>query len=358
MVRWTRGRGWAGPWLAGALLTGVALAGCGGTPSVPAAVTTPDGSTAAPPSSTTGPQLSSRAPQSSSDPATNDPAANAPAPGTPSVVLVPVPRNLVDAGYRGRYRASGMVLQARGHGPHLCLGTILDSLPPKCGGPDIVGWSWTGLAHEDQIGTQWGSFTLVGRYDGTRFSLTEPATIPRPAGPGSTPFQDLTSPCPEPAGGWTPVHPATATDAALNAANDLAGKQKGFGMLWVDQHFPPGESPGPSTESPNPKAIPNDPARIILNITTTGDRAAMERAVRAVWGGNLCVSKALRTDAELRRVQEAVVATPGALQAGVNGFTGQVEVTVIRATVQQQAAFDARYGAGVVRLTGVLQPID
>jgi len=306
-------RGWA--WL---LLAGVVLGGCGQAASAPGAVTTPDASN-----------------------------------GTASP-----PRNLVDAGYGGRYRASGVVLQSREHGPQLCLGSIATSLPPQCGGPAIVGWSWTGLAHDDQRGTQWGSFTVVGRYDGTRFTLTQPATAPDPTGSGFPASQDLTSPCPEPAGGWTPVNPATATDAALNAANDLAQKQKGFGMLWVDQHFPPGESPGPSTESPNPKAIPNDPTRIVLNISTTGDQAAMERAVRAVWGGNLCVSEAIRTDAELRRVQEAVTATPGFLMAGANGFTGQVEVTVIRATVQQQSAFDARFGAGVVRLTGVLAPLD
>ena len=41
-----------------------------------------------------------------------------------------------------RYEADAMVLQAEGQPALLCLGTVLDSLPPQCGDVPIVGWNW------------------------------------------------------------------------------------------------------------------------------------------------------------------------------------------------------------------------
>ncbi len=39
-----------------------------------------------------------------------------------------------------RYEASAFVLENEKHGPQLCLGSVQDSLPPGCGGPDLPGW--------------------------------------------------------------------------------------------------------------------------------------------------------------------------------------------------------------------------
>jgi hypothetical protein len=270
----------------------------------------------------------------------------------------PAGANLVDEGYRGRFRGVGMVLESPEHGPELCLGAAAASLPPQCTGPTLPGWSWTELTPEDVAGTRWGSYVVVGHYDGTTFTLTEPA---KPAGGTSAapePAVDYRTPCPTPPGGWRAVNPTTATDAAFNAALTLAQRQSGYGLAWMDQNLPPGARPALPNSPPPAGEARNDSARIVLNLTTTGSPAAMERVIRTVWGGALCVSRAIRSDAELRHVQDALNHTPGLLMSGPNGMTGQVDLTVVRATVQQQHEFDARFGPGVVHLTGRLQPID
>jgi hypothetical protein len=137
-------------------------------------------------------------------------------------------------------------------------------------------------------GTRWGSYVLMGTWDGGRpllapeeFTLTEPAvaddgTVKRPA----SRFTAISTPCPQPAGGWRPVDPARATSSAFEAASRRAQAERGFGGLWTHQQ--------------NGKGNANDPRKFVLNVTTTGDVAAMERKLREIWGGSMCVSKAAR----------------------------------------------------------------
>lgn len=47
-----------------------------------------------------------------------------------------------------------------------------------------------------------------------------------------------------------------------------------------------------------------DPKRPLLNLRLTGDPAVHEPAIREVWGGALCLSRARHTAAELRALQE------------------------------------------------------
>ena len=118
--------------------------------------------------------------------------------------------------------------------------------------------------------------------------------------------------------------------------------------MWIDQNL----SPGVVSE------MDNDPARIILNVATTGDTTKLERTLRRVWGGALCVSTAGHTDAELATIQDAVGDTPGMLRSSRNALAGRVDLTLIRATRQLQAHFDATYGQGLVYLAGALAPLD
>lgn len=76
------------------------------------------------------------------------------------------------------YQVTATVLEDRKHGPQLC-GAVAESLPPQCGGPDIIGWDWETVPSESAAGTRWGDYTMVGTWDGERFTLVEPA---RPAG--------------------------------------------------------------------------------------------------------------------------------------------------------------------------------
>jgi hypothetical protein len=260
--------------------------------------------------------------------------------------------NLVPAAYDGRFRVFATVLEDAEHGPQLCAGIIATSYPPKCAGPDVIGWDWDAVEHTSVLGTKEGSYHLVGTFDGERFTLTQPAIsddgmIERPA----EPFTDLSSPCPAPAGGWTPSDPGRATHEAVEAATGRAKTVAGFGELWIDQQLSDAElAAAPWTA--------NDQQRIVLNISTTGDIDVMERTLREVWGGSLCVSRAVRADAELAPIQEAVVGEPGLLSVGTEHRTGRVVVEVHRATEERQRQLDAQYGEGVVRLTGKLIPID
>lgn len=76
------------------------------------------------------------------------------------------------------YQVTATVLEDGKHGPQLC-GAVAESLPPQCGGPDIIGWDWETVPSESAAGTRWGDYTMVGTWDGERFTLVEPA---RPAG--------------------------------------------------------------------------------------------------------------------------------------------------------------------------------
>jgi hypothetical protein len=85
-----------------------------------------------------------------------------------------------------RYSINATVLENRDHGPELCAGFILQSLPPICGGPVVVGWDWTKINGARAVGdVRWGEFHLVGTWDGSRFTPTEPpAASPLRGTPG------------------------------------------------------------------------------------------------------------------------------------------------------------------------------
>jgi hypothetical protein len=101
-----------------------------------------------------------------------------------------------------------------GDGAELCVGGIGESLPPSCGGPDIVGWDWADVeGEESQAGATWGYYEVFGTFDGTSFTLTRPpgAYDPHSSAPAT--------PLPEP----TPGDPANA-DAVARAVEDYTDR--------------------------------------------------------------------------------------------------------------------------------------
>lgn len=268
-------------------------------------------------------------------------------PGSAPASDQPAP-SLVPEGYDGRLRAFATVLESPEHGPQLCH-SVEESYPPQCGGPDIGGWDWSAVEHESASGTRWGGYVLVGSFDGETFTLTEPATVEDGSErPQSDPDQ-FETPCPEPAGGWQPVDPELATEVAFQEAAQVAQAADGFGGLWVDQRMADSE---PTEEDAN------DPRSFVMNVTTTADAVALHNAIREVWGGSLCVSRAVRDEATLLEVQSEVTGDPGIIGSGPDIRTGQLAVQVYVATAEQQRAYDERYGDGTIRLEGLLTPID
>jgi hypothetical protein len=224
-----------------------------------------------------------------------------------------------------------------GDGPRLCFMVLL-SLPPQCGtGVALTAWRWPKDGVERGGPTTWGDFAVVGTYDGRRFRV-EKTVEPAWTDPTGEADVDFSSRCPEPAGGWRAPEPERATHETQNRALGLGARLPGFGDAWIDDL-------GDRVQ---------DPAKIVLNFTYTRDRSGAERALRRVWGGSLCVTKAKRSQAELAKVQRELQDTPRRLGSGY-GF-GKVDLMVVHDDGTLQAALDRKYGSGLVRVGSALRP--
>ncbi|MGI5162483.1 hypothetical protein [Microbispora sp. CA-102843] len=255
-----------------------------------------------------------------------------------------------------RYQADPTVLSNPQHGPQLCA-SVAESLPPQCGGPDIIGWDWNRVQHSARNGVRWGEYHVVGTWDGKSLTLTEP---PRPAQRSDVPpdRSRFTTPCPEPVRGWRPVDPAKATDRAMEAALARARAIPGYAGSWLDQSYLEEIDDYDPKDRRYVERYANDPKRLVLNLMFTGDAAARESAIREVWGGALCLSRAERTEAELRALQErAGKEIKGVQSAAVDERAGRVEIGVWVATPELQREIDEKYGKGLVVLEGILKPV-
>lgn len=244
--------------------------------------------------------------------------------------------------------ALATVLQAQGGPAALCLAAVAESYPPQCSGPPIPNWDWGKVSGQTKAsGVTWGEYVVIGTYDGERFTLTGPASTPEEYdGPLPSRGEDpsLLTPCEEPAGGWAVVDPSLVGQGDLDRTVEAASTLDGYADLWVDQS--PGLAQG---EEPT-----NDRTRLVLNVRVTGDVAAAEERLRQTWGGALCVTKAQRTEAELRGIQERLVEVPGILTSSYGRDVVSLDVFYDDGTIQR--SMDATYGAGVVVVTSALQP--
>jgi hypothetical protein len=245
----------------------------------------------------------------------------------------------------GQYRGSGTVLESPDHGPQLC-DAVAESYPPQCSGLEVVGWDWAAVDGEESArGTTWGTYEVTGTWDGERLTLTAPAGAPEPQPPEDV---DFSTPCPEPAGGWAVVDPATTNQASLSAVSGVARTLPGFAGLWVDQPIRGSQAT-------------NDPTNLVVNVRVSGDIGAAERDLRALWGGALCVSAAELSYAELAAIQteiDSTAETIGMVRSNVDEVNGTVEVEAVVADAGLEDGYDSRYGPGTVVVTGWLQPVN
>ncbi|MFB9475067.1 hypothetical protein ACFFR3_36730 [Nonomuraea salmonea] len=247
------------------------------------------------------------------------------------------------------------VLESPEHGPQLC-DVVAESLPPQCTGPDVVGWDWAKVEHESAGGTRWGRYKVTGTWDGSRLTLTE---APGKAVEVKAEEPRFDSPCPAPTGGWRPVDPAKATQAALEKTQQRLQNEEAVGGVWLDQSYLESIPGYDDSKREWSEKYANDPTRLVLNVKFTGDLAGREAWVRESWGGALCVSQARRSEESLRQVQEGLGEDLGQafLSSSVDVMKEQVLVGVWVADEDVQGRLDDKYGAGVVRLDGVLQPV-
>lgn len=262
----------------------------------------------------------------------------------------PMPTKVPPASGSMRTRGAVTILDD-GDGPELCLGGVMTSLPPQCGGPTVVNWAWADHRgdFEDVSGVRWGEFAVTGTFDGTSFEPTRIVPLEEYDGPaGRSDDVDLSTPCPPPSGGWRVLDRARTTDETMSATLEAASKLRGYAGAWLDQ------SRNPASGSSDEESGMNDPTKLTLNIRVTGDLASAEAELRKTWGGALCVSKAQHTEAELSRIQDELTKLPGMLSAG--GSFDVVDVEVIHDDGSLQAWADAVYGPGVVRISSALVP--
>lgn len=224
-----------------------------------------------------------------------------------------------------------------GSGPEFCLGGVAQSLPPQCGGPLLVKWTWPEKGWEEASGTTWGEYGVVGTYDGERSTVTKTVaadSVPQPDFPGL----DSSTPCSPPAGGWRAPDPARATAADQDRVFSAAERLPGFADSWIDDR-------GDSRQLPE---------QVVINVRVTGDVEEAEQALRAIWGGSLCVSKAKRTKAELVDVSQRLAKrTDVSISAPA---ADGIDLAVVYDDGSLQSALDEEFGPGYIRVDSALRP--
>lgn len=245
------------------------------------------------------------------------------------------------------YEGSGTVLEAaEEHGPELCLGAILTSLPPQCSGVPIANWDWKAVEGErSRSGTTWGDYHVVGTYDGEVFRVTEVGP------PAYQEWEDIyryETPCPEPEGGWVVPDPAHNTQEETRRAHAYARAQADYVISWNDHLEEELQEFGP----------------VVLVAVFTGDAERHEAEIRKVWGGPLCVvARDLPTARELARIRKEVenrLPDLGLelLGSGTGGFPPTIFVDVVADEGgRAQAVVDDEYGPGIVHFVPALRPV-
>lgn len=187
-----------------------------------------------------------------------------------AVALAGIPGAAASPAQRSRpvYTAASSVLQLKGGPAYLCLGLILESLPPTgCGGVILRGVDARTLptAHVYSNGTvDTGLLRVVGTWDGRELTPTRP--IVKAVSGKPKPVVPLRAACTLPGGTAVPdpngeERAETAADAAPDAS-----------YLYVSGHH-----------------------GRVLNAAFTGDLARHRAALRKLYSGPICVVRGHRT---------------------------------------------------------------
>lgn len=196
-----------------------------------------------------------------------------------AVLAAPAPDPL---GEPQRYTTSAFIIQQGDEPPELCLSTVMESNPPQCGGPTVVGLDWADVPDAETVmGVTFGSAWVVGTYADETFTLTEPVSSEPPAGhvppDGSrTPLAPL---CDDPyRGGSEDAYPRETTPdgevlgadgmAAMDAMHQRALTLAGYVEVFVSDG--------------------SDELNLLL--TADSDAEAVHASLRELWQGWLCVA--------------------------------------------------------------------
>jgi hypothetical protein len=252
-----------------------------------------------------------------------------------------------------RYQTTGTVLQSRDHGPELCL-TAMAGPRPGCRGLPITNWRWDQVEGQQTAhGTTWGTYHLVGTYDGASFTVIRAGLAPPVRRPShQEQFKDEPkSPCPEPEGGWPVPDPARRSERDLEPLTRAARAEPDFAGVWLSYLEPMGHN------------VAEDPGEFVVNVAFTGELARHEAKLRPLWGGRLCITPQQRTYRELLGIQRELHGAAGAelglrvLGSGIDEFANAVSLEVVVLEERARQALDARFGVGAVQVTARLTPV-
>ncbi|MGH3011198.1 MAG: hypothetical protein ACRDMY_05040 [Gaiellaceae bacterium] len=248
------------------------------------------------------------------------------------------------------HEGNGTVCDDETSGPMLWLGgfRLMIEAPPTCGGIPLLNWHWGAVDGESsKRGTTWGSYHVVGAYDGETLAVTEAGPYQDdPSVFGTDP--DTSSPCEKPAGGWVVPDPARNTQNDVSRAGTNARSQPDYVASW-NTHLEPERFEFGS---------------VIFNAVFAGDAGRHEAEIRKVWEGPLCVvARDAPTARELERIRKEVEASLDGLALEMLWSSGPGIEPVIEIGVvadiggKGQAALDRRYGPGLVQLIPALKPV-
>lgn len=266
---------------------------------------------------------------------------------SPSASPSPQPMPTAAPAAEGEVRTDGVVTVIDAGSPQLCLGAVAMSLPPQCQGLSLLGWKWADHpGYDERAGVRWGSYAVTGTWDGTSFTVT--SAIPLDSYDPETPepeLPDLSTPCPEPEGGWRVLKPAKTTTATMEATFTEASRLPGFAEAWLDTSLDTSKTPGS-----------DDPTKVIINVAVTEDLSGAKATLRKVWGGALCVTPAKYTEAQLTTMATELQQLPGVLSTSAS--RDLVEATVVYDDGSLQEWADASYGEGRIEISSALLPVE
>ena len=73
----------------------------------------------------------------------------------------------------GEVRGQGTVLQMGDAAPQFCLGPVMESYPPQCSGPELVGWDWDVVEGDETAGdARFGAYAVSGTWDGQALTVS------------------------------------------------------------------------------------------------------------------------------------------------------------------------------------------
>jgi hypothetical protein len=270
--------------------------------------------------------------------------------GSPAIragSVSPTPSPAQTPSYRGeqRYEFNGGVLENPTHGPELC-GIMALSYPPQCGGVPVAGWSWSDAAGESRYGgTIWGSYRVVGTYNGKTFTVTEP---PGPVHNSPDPPK-AASPCAKPAGGWERPNPQRTTIEDVDAVGRYMEGQHDSAGLWL-------------SDNPVGTNSEQDLTHAAINAGFTGDLERHEAEIRKLWGGGLCLFVRDRSLAELEKIRAQAQSYAKSIglelrSSDANEVTWTVDIGVFFADAAAQKKMDDHFHSVTVKLLSEIKPV-